>query len=752
MNFKTLDLDRNYLENKFHKTDEEFNPFARMNYHGYEYDSAMGLSDEEISDGLEKIAEESLQKKDYNHQITKARMVEYVLDNTRIDVNEHDYFVGIYSWSRLISKFSVNKWSSEVYEKYAGEEKKILDDFWASGTAWTWLDFDHTVPNWDSILQLGFCGILDSARASYEEKKANGSLTEKQDCFFKALETEYGAVIRLMKRFALYAKSKKFPKAGIIQRCFENLSNGGATDTFEALSLIYVYFMISESVDCYQVRSLGYGLDSSLYPYYVKDIESGKYTKDEISEFIAYFLMQYSSIANYWGQPIYLAGTNLDGTSKVNELSYLILDIYYTLGIYNPKIQIKVGDSTPKEFILKALNMVRNGINSIVFVSEETIAKSLMANGATYEEAWDSVISGCYEYKSKKGGIDISCIYIDGLKAVAFAMNDGWDKKTGKRLGLSTGNPCDFENFEDFYNAVRVQLAYIMDTCFGGIYEAERHIGEINPSVLFSGTLPECRANLTDAIDGGVTNGTATLFCGFASLVDATMAVYELVFEKKICTMEQLKKALDNNWSGYEKLRAKALLCKHKFGNNDKIADYYANAFHKFYASNLAGRKNSHGGNYGYELHSARAFIEQGKCVEATPDGRLAGEETSKNASPVSGMDRNGITAAINSVTSMDLSLNAIGGCFDAMLHPSAVSGEDGLEAFYGILMTYVRQGGASIHFNVFNVQTLRDAQIHPEKYKTLQVRVCGWNVLWNNLTKEEQDVYIMRASQVAEE
>ena len=134
---------------------------------------------------------------------------------------------------------------------------------------------------------------------------------------------------------------------------------------------------------------------------------------------------------------------------------------------------------------------------------------------------------------------------------------------------------------------------------------------------------------------------------------------------------------------------------------------------------------------------------------KATPDGRKAGEENSKNASPSPGADRNGITALIRSATRIDTVLCNGGFCLDAMLHPSAVQGEDGLAALHGVLMTYMNRGGASIHFNIFSADTLRDAQKNPEKYRNLQVRVCGWNVLWNRLDRKEQDAYILRAENI---
>jgi formate C-acetyltransferase len=133
----------------------------------------------------------------------------------------------------------------------------------------------------------------------------------------------------------------------------------------------------------------------------------------------------------------------------------------------------------------------------------------------------------------------------------------------------------------------------------------------------------------------------------------------------------------------------------------------------------------------------------------ATPDGRRAGEEISKNASPTPGVDRRGVTALIRSATTMDATLANCGFCLDIMLHPTSVQGADGMAALYAILQSYLQLGGASIHFNIFSPELLRDAQKYPEKYRTLQVRVCGWNVLFNNMPKTEQDKFIERAEGV---
>jgi len=98
------------------------------------------------------------------------------------------------------------------------------------------------------------------------------------------------------------------------------------------------------------------------------------------------------------------------------------------------------------------------------------------------------------------------------------------------------------------------------------------------------------------------------------------------------------------------------------------------------------------------------------------------------------------------SATKIDATAFSSDAALDLGLLPSAVKGDDGLEAMHGLLMTFVKRGGHAMHINVFSADTLRDAQSHPEKYQDLQIRVCGWNVLWNNINKEEQDGFIRQA------
>ena len=745
--FKTFEQDREFIENKYHLKSQPYNSFARWHYHGYAYDESTGLSDEEIQNGLQALYE---QIKDEDHYIQKAKYFAYVLDHTRIDINEHDYFVGIWTWNRPIAKYTMDIWAEEHARPFPKATETIAT-FDSSGAAYGWLDYDHTVPDWDSLLNLGFSGILQRLHDSYQALLKKGEVTQKKTNFYNACVMEYEAVIRLLDRMYQYALTKTHGKAEKYAACLKNLRDGAPTDSYEAMQLIYIYFMIGESIENYQVRSLGFGLDASLYPFFTQDIQNGKYTKEEIGEFLAYFLMQWAAIDNYWGQPFYLGGRDRQGNCKVNELSRFILEVYDKIGLFNPKIQIKISKNTPKDFIYQALKMVQGGNTSLVFCHDEMIVKCLMAGGATYEDAVDSVISGCYEYKVKNAGIGISGFYLNALKAVSLVFDNGLDVLTNQQIGLHTGEIEEIQSFDDFYNAYLKQLEYITLAFLGALNDLETKIDGINPALLFSSTIEKCVDTMTDAIDGGIKNGSGVCLSGLGTAVDALMAVYELVYKEKAVTLAEMKNALANNWEGYEILRRKALNCKHKYGRGDEMSDSYAAAIVRFVSKLISGRKNGHGGSIGLEIHSARAFVTHGEKTMATPDGRRRGEETSKNASPHPGADKEGVTALIHSATTIDTELATVGFCLDVMLHPTTVQGESGLDVLYNVMRTYMDKGGQSIHFNIFNADLLRDAQANPEKYENLQVRVCGWNVLWNNMPKKEQDAYILRAENIAQ-
>ena len=738
--FKTFPADRPFIETKYHWPDKPFNPYKRMAYHGYDYDASTGKTDEEILQQLQALEE---QIKDLPHPVAKARAVRLVLENTRIDVNEHDYFVGIYSWNRLADCVTLTKWKNEVFTRKLPHIDALMKDMNASGAVAIWPDFDHVVPDWSALLSLGFPGIRQRAR-DYRKKLAETGITAEQAAFFDGIEEEYTAIIEFLDRLYGYALTRTHDRAAVYAACLKQLRDGAPTNMYEALQLMFLYFMISESVDHYQVRSLGNGLDHSLRPFYENDLKNGTFTRDQIRELLAYFMMQWQAIGNYWGQPFYMAGTNADGSSRVCDLSHDILDVYRELGLYNPKIQIKYGPGLPRDFLDKVLDMIRCGQSSFVFCCESGMGRAVMRYGATPDEARQIDIRGCYETGVRANEVSTATGYVNPLKAVRYALFGGWDETLNKQFGLPTEKP---QTFDEFYTAFIQQFGYLTDLSLECSDAYEHYMGYINPSNLYSATITTSLEQGRDGYQDGVKyNNSSVLCCGLASAVDAIMAVKELT---EVISMDQLRAVLEANWEGYEKLRLRVRKSPHKYGNCDPETDRIACAVAAFFTDKVAGRKNARGGVYKPVLHSAMQFVWQGQKTGATPDGRRKGEEISKNGSPAPGMDREGVTALVKSALKLVPSSWTESFCVDVMMHPTAVQGQEGIAAMRGVLDTYEQGGGQSLQFNVFDTATLRKAQETPEAYRNLQVRVCGWNVLWNNLSRAEQDSYILRAENI---
>lgn len=734
--------DRYYVERKYHDPEKEFDPFKRMAYHGIGYLEESGLDDEALLKGLL-----ALPVSDLPHPIAKAKAVDYMLQNSRVYVNEHDYFIGLYSLNRLAKCITFEKWSKESLSLRKPELVSLSADVNQCGAMMIWTDYDHVVPDWKSLMELGFTGIRERARVYRKRHEEAGTLTEETDAFFEGIEQQFTAILAFLDRVIAIAEKQKFEKAAEITACLKSLRKGAPTTFYEALQLIFIYFIISECIDRYQVRSLGNGLDRTLYPFYKADLESGRYTENDLRHFLSYFLMQWSAIGNYWGQPFYLGGTDRDGNTRYNELSRMILEVYDELEIYNPKIQLKIRENTPDWLLTKAFDMVRRKNAALVFCCEPGMMRAVMGYGATYEEALDFDIRGCYETGVRAGEVCSTSGYINAAKAVEYVFTNGYDTAVDKQIGLKTGELSQITSFEDFYFAFLKQWGNLIDMAMRITNDAEKYLAFVNPSSMYSATIEAVLKKGKDGYGGGIKfSNNGMLNCSFASAVDSILAVKEFVYDKGELSLSELARILRNNWEGEKLLRARIRRSPHKYGNNDPEADTYSAAMAHFFANKVNNVPNEKGGVYKAILHSARAFIKHGKTTCALPDGRRAGEELSKNASPVAGMDKKGVTALISSALKLRPEDYHESFCLDVMLHPSTVAGEEGFAVFKSLLMTYLKGGGQSIQFNIFNAETLRDAQKHPEKYRNLQVRVCGWNTLWNNMAKEEQDAYILRA------
>lgn len=740
--------DYDYIMNKYHdqtKVIDSFDSshrgakiFNRFIRHDDIFDESTGMDGEDIIDG---IRQQDAQLQALPHAVRKAKAFEYVLKNTRISCDKRDLFPAINMVDRPLTKTVISQWEQEVFHGIIPEVEKKRAWLEDTGIVTIWPDYDHSVPIWERLLGLGFPGIL---RESEEARAAIKDITRSQTAFFDGIQITYTAILQLLHRLEVQAvKQENAPLASALAR----LQVGAPQSFYEALLLSYLYFILCEHVEGLQVRSLS-NFDRVFYDLYRADLEKG-ICEEQIRTELAYYFLQFVAIGNYWGQPVFLGGCKADESTQINELSYIFLDVYDKMGIYNPKVQIKLADSTPKEFVLKALDMIRRGHSSIVLVSDATVRKALERAGFTAEQARLCDIKGCYEYAIQGAYPSVSMCYVNLLKPLEFALHEGHDGVNGDFGGLACPNAEAYGSFEEFYTEYKRQLAFLIEQVIDISNSFDKYLSYISPQGMLSATIEDCLRKGKDAMGGGATfTGSEMLFGFMADIADSLTNIKKYVFDRKQLTLPQLRDILDRDFEGHELLRRQLLADRDKYGNNKELPDGFAKDLADFICSKVCGKPNSPelGGKWTPGFHVARMSYSYAPYTASSPNGRLKGEELSKNLSASMGMNRESATAAILSITKIDATAFTSDACLDLGLLPSAVQGEDGLMAMYGLVMTFIKRGGHAMHINVFNADTLRQAQKHPEKYQDLQIRVCGWNALWNNINKEEQDGFIRQA------
>ena len=664
--------------------------------------------------------------------VVKATLYAWLCDNLAIGMSPHDWFPAFACWDRYARPLSpvVRRRDSEIFKRFNADEARRMAEGNASGKWTFWKDFDHSVPEWEKNLALGFPGLdrrlRENGRAAPRDR-AVGIVSE--------------ATLRLLDRFVAYGAAHDDGRSPRLRKQVEGLKRlraGPPQTAYDALLFIYLYFVCSEHLDVVQCRSLSI-LDVVLWPLYRADLAAGRTTEAEFREQFRHFLWQWGSIDNYWGQPATLGGTKADGTTEYNPLSEIILDVLDDYAQPSPKFHLKIARNTPPAILRKALDMARRH-RSVAFCGEEPIRRILTHCGYTEDEARRFYTKGCYEFCVPEGANDTGVGYVSLVKPVS-------DLLAGAARGDFAAE--DFAAFERAYTAAVVTtLAEAMDIAAA----FERHLDDVNPANLATLAVENAVKTGRDAFANGASRGNHTriLTVGFGTAVDALLAVREIVYERREMTLAALGRLMAKDWAGREDLRLRMQRAPRKWGANDPEANALAARLGKALARAVNGKPNARGGRFGLSGHCARQFVCQGERLGATPDGRKAGDEVSKNLSPAVGADREGATALVLTLGALDARDWPGDFPLDVMLLPSSVSGEKGLDAMEALVRAFFAQGGALIQFNVFDVAELRDAQAHPERYENLQVRVCGWNVRWNDLPKKEQDAYIRRAEELA--
>lgn len=674
-------------------------------YENAVYDPASGLDKDRLKALFDAHCAENLQEP---HVLTKAFLLNLICTKSRIAPEKENYFAGKVESYNLPGELRW-KWLEEIWPQEfsdgsvpRNQKMSVVDMGHSIGYM---IDTSHTAPDWVRILKLGFPGLRDCAA------KGNSPL-------HKAAVIVYEGAIELCRRLGKASENEAL--LALAERPPQTLR--------EAFQLAYLFHDLQE-IEGEEVRSMGW-FDRLYIDFYRNDIKAGRLTRESAKELIKYFWIAF--YAKWQGKRF---GKNFCFGPEINELSYLGMEVYYEMNTVDPKLSVRVAKDTPQEFLELVAGNIRDGRNGIVSLNEEVAVKGLVRHGRTPEDAKNFIPIGCYEPAVLGKEISTSGSTHVYLPAIILQT-------------LQTGK--EYSSFDEFkracFDIMRADILLMQkQQC-----RCEKLWPEVNPSPFLAGSFSHCMETGLDISQGGVEyNSTGCVISYIAEAVDSLAAVDFLVYRKKYCTLPELREALAADWKGWEKLQLTAKSRAPKWGNNDDRADSLAKEIAEFISPLINGLENSRGGHFFASLYG-QLVVERGKMIGALPDGRNAGTPVSKNMDACISMDRNGITSLMNSVLKLDYSGFPCGTCLDLMLHPSAVRGEDGIQALVSIIRAFIAQGGSGLQFNIFDVNTLRDAQAHPEKYANLQVRVCGWNVRFTDLRPEEQDTFIAQAENIA--
>lgn len=721
---------------------ESVKPILANQFKEIEWEENSGLNLLNLKENCLVLAQEAMPK-----CIKKARIIAYILDNAQLGVTPYDLFSESINHGRIMESIRAD-WKAEAFSHVISSQAQheLMGEQWLAYTADE--DFGHVAPDWESILMLGIPGLLDRVTDTRARMISTNQLTENQYLFYESCIIVYEAVIRFLKRMSKdvrrYVSSHENMR--VVASNLEALSARAPQTLHEALQLILVFYFVQTEIECDNVRSLGM-LDRLLFKFYKQDIETGIATPAQEKELLKYFMYRFYSANVLSNIPFGLGGSDHTGKDQTNDLTYVILEAYSEISVPSPKIHFLCTKDTPNKLKEHALRIIKSGNNSIVFANSEVIAKALVKIGISIEDARNHLLVGCYEPAVIGKEIPCSCNgRINLAKALEYTLFNGYDVKAGHFFSTSA-DTIDYSSFDELYDAF---VAYVND--FAGIVMKkitafEKCYPEVNPAPLLSATLADCIYNGIDAYNGGAQyNNSSINAFGLATAADSLYVIKKLVFDEKKYSLRDLLTILLENWAGYDALHTECCNSYAKYGNNQEEVDALTAKIVSDVAPIINGKTNGRGGVFRCGFFSIDWRMEFGKRMGASADGRFAGEPLSKNIGASVAADKNGVTAHILSATKIDYSVIPNGTALDLVFHSSAVSGEDGLKAMLAILNVFLSRGGMVMQCNIFNPEILLDAQRNPEKYSTLQVRLCGWNVYFVDLTKIEQDEFIKQA------
>lgn len=628
---------------------------------------------------------------DYTGTDKHARVFATLLSEVSTPIHECDYFAG------------------RVVEALPDEGSKVPSILLEA--------CGHMSFGYEKILRVGLKGILDEIFTVAREKNDAASVAYAENARI---------VLTAIRDFAnRYAQEAERMGRERMAKALRTVPFEPAYDFYSALQGIWIIHMIAS---CYVgSRDYAFGkFDAYMEPYYRKSISQGE-TREELTELLAGFLVKTNEICgkNAWDykeKPVLCQSSkqyvNIGGDTP-NEFSSVVLEAAMRSNMAQPQITVLLKPDADEVFtqnVFEALSVLTDKMNIYNYTP---IVNAFVNRGVPRQVAKDFTYSACctvdlhYHTYRHEYFIPVTQILIQTLESRDYT--------------------CLAEVLKTFCDGLYADMQHYADKM-----QQDRTQTEKKYFVLDALLLPDSATECRYPCDGASPYYLLNLFCpGIATAGDSLMVLDKLVFKEKRFTYREFISIVHNNFEGHEELRQE-ILSYTKFGNDTSADDYAVLAANAFLdaVDNLTLKDNFYAAPGFYSLQRDNFWAAE---LGATPDGRKAGEPFSENQSPTYGADKNGITALLKSLSKLPFDRTVTGGLnltFSQTISP---------EILQALVVSYFNMGGFHVGISVIDRNTLQDAMVNPDKYKSLTVRLYGFSEYFISLPEWQQIAVLNR-------
>ncbi|MBD3255606.1 MAG: hypothetical protein GF383_10975 [Candidatus Lokiarchaeota archaeon] len=706
-------------------------------------------------------------------------------------ISENDLIAG----GRFNTQLSkcLNKKEAKKHWKMNLEIRNAFFKYHKSGFGNLGATAGHIIPDYESVVKKGFKHIYEKAKGKYDslsKKEKNGPIGDEVKAMMRAAEIPR----KLAKKYAdecrrLKSETENPQRKEELEQMATNLERvpWEPAETFwQGLQSIWLTHMLIMSEESYPGPGVSFGrTDQHLWDLYRKDVIENKtitkeYAKDILGSFWfhcntvydAQIMVGKQGITSAFGQLMTLSGCGPNGEDLTNELTYTILEVIDEWSpILEPKPNVRLHRNSPEKLLDTLIDVISRsqGAPFLINFDERSIA-GMVREGIPKEDAWDYACVGCLENtmqgNDRSGTVNCNPNLTKSIELTLWngkSMPGNFEKpwsKDGEQFGPKTGDPEDFETWEEFWNAWQEQMKFVIKYTVDVYNKTEEFRSKFLPTPYVSTLVQGCIEKGLDVRNGGPELRFITVEgVGYATTVDSLLAIKDFVFDKEKFKISEIKDALRNDFQGKELVVMQTLLRNKapKYGNDEEEADELARRVMETWADETWEHQTPTEFQYRPGMLSWNYWAgADASLTPATPDGRNSGTFLSNAICPTNGVDEKGPTAVTNSVgialggkTEDGEYINYLpnGASHTITFNPSILRDPEHREKFKSYLRGYDENGGTCLQINMIDADMLRDAQKHPEDYKNLLVRVTGYNAYFTAIGKELQDEIIARES-----